>query len=68
MKTEKRPQIENYDKITLKEFAELVKQMRHSQRRYFAHRRPKILDTCKKMEREVDTIVAKITDRQLKLF
>lgn len=68
MEKEKSPQIENSEEITIKEFAELVKQMRHNQRRYFAQRRPEILGTCKKLEKEVDAIVAKITDTQMKLF
>ena len=68
MEKEKSPQIENSKEITINEFAELVKQMRHNQRRYFAQRRPEILETCKKLEKEVDAIVAKITDTQMKLF
>lgn len=68
MEKEKSPQIENSKEITIKEFAELVKQMRHNQRRYFAQRRPEILETCKKLEKEVDAIVSKITDAQMKLF
>lgn len=68
MEEEKNPQIENTGKITLEEFAELIRQMRHNQRRYFAQRRPEILATCKKLEREVDAIVAKITDKQMRLF
>ena len=68
METEKAPQIENPDKITLEEFAELVKQMRHNQRRYFAQRRTEILETCKRLEHEVDAIVAKLTDKQMYLF
>lgn len=68
MEKEKSPQIENSKEITIKEFAELVKQMRHNQRRYFLQRRPEILETCKKLEKEVDSIVSKITDAQMKLF
>jgi hypothetical protein len=68
MEKEKAPQIENPDKITLEEFAELVKQMRHNQRRYFEQRRPEILETCKRLEHEVDAIVAKLTDKQMYLF
>ena len=49
-------------------FIELTKQLRHNQRRYFAQRRPEILATCKKLESEVDAIVAKITDKQMRLF
>lgn len=68
MKEEKAPQIENSGKITLEEFAELVKQMRHNQRRYFAQRRPEILETCKKLESEVDAVIAKMFDKQLRIF
>lgn len=68
METEKAPQIENPGKITLEEFAELVRQMRHNQRRYFAQRRPEILATCKKLESEVDAVIAKIFDKQLSIF
>jgi hypothetical protein len=38
------------------------------ERRYFAQRRPEILETCKRLESEVDAIVAKITDKQMRLF
>jgi hypothetical protein len=68
MEEEKAPQIENPGKITLEEFAELVKQMRHNQRRYFAQRRPEILATCKKLESEVDAVIAKLFDKQLRIF
>lgn len=68
MEEEKTPQIENPGKITLEEFAELIRQMRHNQRRYFAQRRPEISETCKRLEGEVDAIVAKITDKQMRLF
>lgn len=68
MEEEKAPQIENPEKITLEEFAELVKQMRHNQRRYFAQRRPEILATCKKLESEVDAVIAKLFDKQLRIF
>lgn len=68
MEEEKAPQIENPDKITLEEFAELIRQLRHNQRRYNAQRRPEILATCKKLESQVDSIIAKMFDQQLKLF
>lgn len=67
MEEEKTTQIENPGKITLEEFAELVKQMRHNQRRYFAQRRPEILATCKKLESEVDAVIAKLFDKQLRI-
>lgn len=59
---------EKEGKITLEDFAELVKQMRHNQRRYFAQRRPEILNTCKELEKQVDELVAKITDKKIYLF
>lgn len=68
MEEKKSPQIEKTGEITLKEFAELVKQMRYNQRRYFAQRRPEILATCKQLENDVDAIIAKIFDTQLRLF
>lgn len=68
MEEEKNPANRKSGKITLEEFAELIRQMRHNQRRYFAQRRPEILETCKRLEGEVDAIVAKITDKQMRLF
>lgn len=68
MEEEKTTQIENPGKITLEEFAELIRQMRHNQRRYFAQRRPEILATCKKLESEVDAVIAKLFDKQLRIF
>lgn len=47
---------------------ELTKQMRHNQRRYFWLRKPEILETCKKLEKQVDDIVSELTDTQMKLF
>ena len=68
MEEEKTTQIENPGKITLEEFAELIRQMRHNQRRYFDQRRPEILETCKRLEGEVDAVIAKMFDKQLKMF
>ena len=58
----------NSGKITLEEFAEKVKQMRHYQKRYFATRDKTIMQESKKLETEVDTIINKIFDRQMNLF
>lgn len=58
----------NSRKITLEEFAEKVKQMRHYQRRYFATRDETMMWESKKLETEVDTIINKIFDRQMNLF
>lgn len=65
---EKMAQIENFNEITFNEFVLLVKQMRHNQRRYFAQRRPDILETCKSLEKQVDSIIAKMTDTQTTMF
>lgn len=53
---------------TFEQFVELVKQMRHNQRRYFNLRRPEILATCKELERQVDEAIAEITNPQKQLF
>ena len=58
----------NLSEITLEEFAEKVKQMRHYQRRYFATRDRTILEESKKIEAEVDAMISSIFDRQMKLF
>lgn len=50
------------------EFIDLVKQMRHNQRRFENLRRDEINETRKKLELEVDTIIAKLTDTQLNLW
>lgn len=50
------------------EFIDLVKQMRHNQRRFENLRRDEINETRKKLELEVDTIIAKLTDTQLDLW
>lgn len=65
---EKVPENENSQEITLENFAELVKQMRHQQRRYFATHSKEILSDCKVLEAQVDSIINKIFDRQMKLF
>ena len=58
----------NSEKITLEEFAEKVKQMRHYQKRYFATRDETIMQESKKLETEVDAIINKVFDRQMNLF
>lgn len=68
METEKAPQTKNPAEITLIELAELVKQMRLNQRRYFRFRKPEILETCKAQEKQVDEIVAKLTEKKVSLF
>lgn len=54
--------------ITFEVFVEMVKQMRHNQRRFENFRKPEIDETRKKLEKEVDDVVAKITDTQKKLW
>lgn len=64
----KAPQIENPEKITVREFAEMVKQMRHNQRRCQRNPAPEKLATLESWERRVDAVVAVVTDTQLKLW
>ena len=58
----------NSGKITLEEFAEKVKQMRHYQKRYFATRDKTIMQESNKLETEVDAMINNIFDRQMNLF
>ena len=58
----------NSGKITLEEFADKVKQMRHYQKRYFATRDKTIMQESKKLETEVDAMINNIFDRQMNLF
>lgn len=56
------------DEITLDYLAELVKQMRHAQRRYFATRNKDVLAESKQLEALVDAIIGKLYDNQMTLF
>lgn len=56
----------NSAKITDAEFRELVRQMRHNQRRYFATRNQDALRISKDLEKRVDEELAK--DWQMALF
>lgn len=68
MKEKKSQNNANSGKITLEEFAEKVKQMRHYQKRYFATRDKTIMQESKKLETEVDAMINNIFDRQMNLF
>lgn len=59
---------ENLEKITLSEFVEMVKQMRHNQRRCKRNQTPEKMATLEKWERDVDAVVAVLTDTQLTLW
>lgn len=56
------------EKITLEKFAEEVRQMRYQQRRYFAYRRPEVLERSKELERRVDKMVGEILNTNPQLF
>ena len=68
MEEKKTPNNENFVEITLEEFAEKVKQMRHYQKRFFATRDKTIMQESKRLEAEVDCIINKLFDRQMNLF
>ena len=68
MEEKKSPNNANSEEITLEVFAEKVKQMRHYQKRYFATRDKTIMQESKKLEAEVDSLINRIFDRQMKLF
>lgn len=65
---DKAPQIEYPEIITAKELAEMVKQMRHNQRRCQRNPTTEKLATLERWEKEVDAVVAVLTDTQMKLF
>lgn len=54
--------------ITFDEFVDLVKNMRHNQRRYENLRRSEINETRKGYEKKVDDIIAKLTDTQKNIW
>ena len=64
----KAPQIENSAKITLESFAELAKQMRHTQRRYRRFGKPETLESMERLEAEFDKMIAEILEPQPTLF
>lgn len=56
------------DEITMDYLADLVKKMRHQQRRYFATRNKDVLAESKRLEALVDAVIAKLYDIQMSLF
>lgn len=54
--------------LEFEKFIELVRQMRHNQRRFNRFKTPEIKATLEKLENEVDAIVAVKTTKQTKLF
>lgn len=68
MEEKKSPNNANSEEITLEGFAEKVKQMRHYQKRYFATRDKTIMQESRKLESEVDLLINRIFDKQMKLF
>ena len=56
------------DEITLDYLADLVKKMRHQQRRYFATRNKDVLAESKRLEALVDAVIGRLYDKQMKLF
>ena len=54
--------------IYFEEFVDLVKNMRHNQRRYENLRKQEINETRKDYEKRVDAIIAKLTDKQKNIW
>lgn len=54
--------------VTFEAFIEMVKQMRHNQRRFENLNKPEINETRKDWEKKVDAAVAQLTDTQIKMF
>lgn len=71
METPKCPQIQNLDKITpeqAREYVEFVALVRHTQRRFFAFRKPELLEASRRLENELDQLNALLLDPTPKLF
>ncbi len=71
IETPKVPEIENLAKITPEQamgYVRFVAHVRHTQRRYFALRRPEILDESRRLEKELDALNAHLLDPTPKLF
>ena len=56
------------DEITVEYLAEITKQMRHAQRRYFATRSKDVLAESKRLEALVDAVIGRLYDKQMRLF
>ena len=56
------------EEITVEYLADIVKKMRHAQRRYFSTRNREILTESKRLEALVDEVINKMNDKQMKLF
>ena len=56
------------DEITVEYLAEMTKQMRHAQRRYFATRSKDVLAESKRLEALVDAVIGRLYDKQMELF
>ena len=54
--------------VTFEAFVEMVKQMRHNQRRFENLNKQEINDTRKDWEKKVDAAVTILTDKQLNLW
>ena len=52
----------------MKEFIELVREMRAAQKEYFKTRSKEVLNRSKELERKVDTELQSINNTQQKLF
>lgn len=71
MQTIKCPEIEDTAKITVQSFIDyvaFVRELRFNQRRYFKFRKPETLETCKRMEAELDALNEKLLNPTPTLF
>ena len=71
METPKCPQIQNLQEITPEQAAEYVRfvaHLRHTQRRFFAFRKPELLEESRRLEKELDALNASLLDPTPKLF
>ena len=59
---------ENSVEITLESFADLVKQMRFTQRRYYRFHKSETRERMEELENQVDEAIEAIQHRQLTMF
>lgn len=68
MEEKKTRENENSAKITLESFADLVKQMRFTQRRYYRFHKSETRERMEELENQVDEAIDAIQHRQLTIF
>lgn len=67
----KAPEIKNLQEITpdlFEQYVSFVSTLRHNQNRWFRLRKIDVLETSRRMEKELDNLNARLLDKTPKLF